>query len=230
MKLHHVLLTAAFALCAIVSTSHAQVQLLSNTDFETAFDGNLIGNWGTFEGDASGANPPPTPALSTVFALSGAQSVNLAITGQNDAFAGVQQDVTTGFSVGDQLELSINALLDGVSGTGAEFRVEFLDAAGAFIGGQFDFNNDISGGLVDQEFTSFTNTNSPITVPTGTVTVRTVLAVQSFGGGADGDTDNSSVFFDDVTLTNLSVAVPEPASLSLVALGLVGLVARRRRN
>ena len=124
MKLHRVLLASAFALCAIVSTSHAQVQLLGNTDFESALStGGLVGNWGIFAGDASGANSPADPALSTLFSQSGAQSVNVAITGQNDAFAGVQQDVVTGFAVGDQVELSVGVLLDGTSGAGTEFRV-----------------------------------------------------------------------------------------------------------
>ena len=229
MKLHRVLLASAFALCAIVSTSHAQVQLLGNTDFEAALsdDGSLIGNWGIFAGDQSGGNSPDDPALSTLFSQSGDQSINLTITGQDVAFAGVQQDVLTGWEIGDELDLTVGVLLDGTSGAGTEFRVEFLDAANDFIGGQFATNVDISGGLVDQEFVTFTN--GPLVIPDGTVTVRAVLAVQSFGGGADGDTDAVSVFVDDFTLTNLS-AVPEPASASLIVLGLVGLVARRRRN
>jgi len=219
--------TACIAVAAVLtlcSSVQAQsVVLSSNGDFETPFDGNLVGNFGVFTGSANATSGQDTTAP-----FAGSTHASIGINGDTNSFAGIQQDVgniITGATYG--LDLYARSLGVDLGGIDGEFRIEWLDAAGGFVGGQFDNNQGL--GVTDTY--SFFSQSS--VAPAGAVTLRAVVAVQSFGAGADGsDSEIGTLFVDNLSVTGPApvAEIPEPTSLALLGLATAGLAVRRRRS
>jgi hypothetical protein len=101
--------------------------------------------------------------------------------------------------------------------------MQYEDALGNAIG-PVDITKITAGSV-----TTANHVFSPYSVtgvaPAGAAQV--LLAIGWQNGGLDGNTGGQSAFADDSTLT---VTVPEPASLSMLALGGLSLLSRRRRG
>ena len=219
--------TAAFAVAAltVVGTNVQAQNLLNNASFESAILGNEPATSANFSGfsidDTDATSPLPTNSSGS--ALTGTMGVEASILGFDNGFVGIQQNFDN-IIPGETYTYTINAATNGDPlGLNVEYRLEYLDATGAFAGGQFDNNIDITTDL-SGTFSSFTQTS---VAPANAVTGRAVLALQSF---AAGDNNTGTVFLDDFSVTGNVATIPEPSSLSLLAAGLIGLVARRRRS
>ena len=116
------------------------------------------------------------------------------IGGDDNSFAGFAQQVDN-IIPGEPYTFSLNARSLGVNleGIDAEFRIEYIDINGNFAENQFTNNTPL---VVTDMYASFTQTNI---APPGAVALRAVIAVQSFGGGADGSNSNSGALFIDDT-------------------------------
>lgn len=186
---------------------------LANTGFEDPinFDGNAVGNWTAFFGPAGDQFVNQDPAMP----FSGANALRTSLSNAGSSFNGVVQRVD-GIVVGDTYTLSLWAKAAGPVANGAEFRIEWLDAGGGFVGDQFANNVAIQDLLTDdyQQFAV------EAVAPDGAVTANIVLAIQTFldtGNGFD-----TNVFWDEVSF------IPAPGGLA--AVGLLGLGAARRRR
>jgi len=185
--------------------------LLMNSDFENPLFAPEVagdGNWSAFSGG------PAFPDVSTVAPFAGAQHLAGTINGLNDTFSGIQQNFPT--LEGEEYTFSLYARGDGPVDLGVEFRIEWLDATGAFVGGQFDNNVAIQDSLTDT-YQLFSQTR---TAPAGTASGRVVIALQTFTGG----TDIGTVFIDNAEVEG----IPEPSSLLLSSIAALGLLRRRR--
>lgn len=207
----------ALAMLAVSPAVNAD-ELLSNGGFESAIEGpntGVAGNWNWF---VLGADTTSSASIETIAPLSGVSHLDLIMAGTDNSFVGVQQS-HVGVAEGTDYTFSFNARTDGNAlGIGAEFRIEWLDTDGNFVGDQFANNEVITGSLTDS-YQLFTQTR---VAPTDAAEVRVVFALQSFGGG-----DNTGrVYLDDASL----IGVPEPSSAIVLAMGVVGLVTRRRRG
>lgn len=98
------------------------------------------------------------------------------------------------------------------------FQVGFFDAGGGNL-----VNHDI---VVDDTLASdtWTELSHSLVAPTGAATVQVFLLHVQVNDPVTG----GSIFWDDASLT--ISAVPEPATFGIAALGVVGLVVRRRRK
>lgn len=207
-----VCIAAVFAMAASAQAD----ELAGNLGFEDPMgpvngDASTEQNWFGFTGPGSvgvGTN--------TIDPLSGANHAELVIADNTtNSFVGIQQWIDA--EEGENYDFSFFAKNDGGTyDVGNEFRIEWIDSGGAEI-------SRIQ--LTD----AFTNTYSSYTVggvaPAGTVQLRAVIALQSFNGGAG----NGVARIDDTSVQGPAVAVPEPTSLAVISLGLLGFVTRRRR-
>lgn len=201
---------AAFAVAALTFAAPASATLLSNAGFESAIAfANVDGNWNGFSGSANAF-----AANSTVMPRNGVQHLDVTIAGDDNSFAGVFQWYR-GVIVGNSYEFSFWAK-NSAAGNDSEFRIEWLDGGGGFVGGQFDNNVVITAALTSQ----YQLFSQNLVAPAGAVDLKVVIASQSFGP----DPANVSILYvDDATLT------PEPASLGLLAAGALALAGRRRK-
>jgi hypothetical protein len=202
------------ALVALCATHSAADELGGNLGFEGAFGGIVAptpGNWFGFVGPgAVGAG------VNTDDPRTGLNNAAIVIAGAANSFAGLQQNVD-GITVGEAYSFSFyGKTAPGPFDVGTEFRIEWLDAGGAEVSR-------------DQLTTPFTDTYTQYSVggsaPVGATQLRAVIALQSFQGGTTG-----TVRIDDTSIQGPSVAVPEPGSIALLGLGMLGLVAQRRRR
>ncbi len=176
------------------------MELASNPSFEDpiGMSGDQApGNWNPFDngGNTSGTADTTAP-------LTGSTHGVASILGDENSFAGFVQQVDE-IVPGEDYTFSFNARSEGANleGIDAEFRLEFIDANGAFVGGQFDNNEAISP---TDSYAPFMQTR---TAPAGAVSLRAVIAVQSFGGGADGsNSNNGALFIDDTSIMGSLIA------------------------
>lgn len=223
-------LSVCFAIVAVMTLcSGAQAQnpeLIINGGFEgniLSADTNVLtaGNTFSFDNDFLANDAFAFRDNTTPFA--GSFHGTAGILFLENSFAGFVQQINN-ITVGANYNFDFYARSQTptLGGINAEFRTEYLDAAGNFIGGQFINNVDISSSLTDTYQLFSQNTVAPV----GATTLSAVVVVQSFGVG-DGSNDNVGA----IDVDNFSVSiVPEPTSLGLLGLAAAGLVVRRRRS
>lgn len=210
----------ALIAAAVLMTGQASANLLTNASFESGIeygDPNQP-NWFAFFGAGStGTESTSDPGYAgTIMPSDGVHHLSIRNDGTPGGFSGVfQRVIGTG---GKDYTFSFDAKSNsGVPfAIGAEFRLEFLDGSDGVIGAT---PNTTIGGSLTGAYQTFSLT---ATAPVGTVKVAPVIAVETFSAsGAAGD-----LFVDNASLT----AVPEPASVALMALGGLAMIGRRRRN
>ena len=202
MKLRNVAKSFAIA-AAILCASHANaqnVELATNLGFEDPIgaDGDTASDqWNPFAGGGAAF-----AAVGMIDPLEGSNHAIISILGDNDAFAGVQYQIDNITPLEDYT-VSFSARSEGVdlAGVDAEFRIEFLDANGGFVGGQFDNNEPI---VATDTYAPFTQTN---TAPFLAVSLRVVIAVQSFGAGLD-DSNSGALFIDGTSIQGPPIGAP----------------------
>lgn len=219
---------AALALCA----GAAQADGLSNGGFETP---NAAANPpGGYVYIAQGwlAAPTGNPAVrSSAEAHSGSFSGLLTVPNgfggstmfQNSVDHGGLPELTAA-NVGDTPVLSFWAKGDvGVSGN-VLFALRYVDGIGNILGdtGNVFFQNSINAASWNQI------TRQLGAVPAGT---KALFLEMNTAVGPLGAERSNAVYIDDITVTGLTAAVPEPATYGLLLAGLaaVGLAAKRRR-
>lgn len=210
MKLVHVT-SLCIAAAAFAANASAQV---GNGGFEDGilYDQPLtVGNWLAFFGPAGVQNV----SVTNTAPHSGAQHLQTSLSGAPNSFNGVVQPID-GIVPGTSYTLSFYARSGGAVDNGAEFRIEWINAVGGFVGGQFDLNTPIQDALTD-EYQLFSLTAA---APAEAVRANVVFAIQTFLN--DGQNFDTAVYWDDVSF------VPAPGAAGLLALG--GLLAVRRRR
>lgn len=187
--------------------------LLGNGGFEVGinYDGNDSGNWNAFFGGAEFQQAEVVAETGG----SGAQAMQIGTFNTANTFVGITQ--TAPVTAGTEYVFDFLAREVVQNGIFAEYRIEWKDAGGGFIGGQFDLNTNLDGGLTPT-FAPFSLT---ATAPAGAATGTVVIAVQTFGSAAPFE---GFIQIDDASFA----VVPAPASAALLGLG--GLAAARRRR
>ncbi len=212
-----VLGVTALSLLSLTSiASAATVNAFANGSFEIAGTTTPAEAW--LEGGTSGYTRS-TDALTGDFSMQlMAQEFGSAVGLQNNVEDGGQPPLI----VGDQPELSFWS--KGFAGTTGNvlFALRYLDGVGGIL---YDSGPQFFQGAINQAtWTEITFTPDP--VPVGAVAA--FIEFSQAIGPIDGDPNlPGTVLIDDV---NLDVAIPEPASIALVALGGVSLLFLRRRK
>jgi len=199
-------LARSFAVvAAMLCVSHANaqnVELATNLSFEDPI--GMVGEdipdqWNPFAGNgAVGAG------TGTTNPLTGATHGELTIDGEGNSFAGLQYRIDE-IAEGEEYTFSFNTrtVSTDLGGIQGEFRFEFLDASGAFIRDQLALNIEIFP-TDTYELVSQTRT-----APPGAVSLRAVIAIQSFGPGVDGtDSDMGMLFVDDASIQGPPIGTP----------------------
>jgi hypothetical protein len=187
---------------------------IGNGGFETGITYDVApapGNWLAFFGPAGTQNV----SVTNLAPHSGAQHLITSLSGAANSFNGVVQPMD--IVAGNSYTLNFWARAGGPVLNGAEYRIEWLNAAGGFVGGQFDLNQAIQSQLTS-EYQQFTLT---ATAPAEAVRANVVFAIQTFL--TDGVNNDTTVYWDDVSL------VPAPGAAALLGLGGLTLIGRRRR-
>ena len=203
------------AVVALAGGAQGQ-NLLGNGGFEAQvnFDGNDSGNWNSFFGGADFQQSESiVPGVSDGPAAEGAQVLQIGTFNTSNTFVGVTQTVPVSGGLDYTFAFQAREIIQ--NGIFAEYRIEWKDAGGSFIGGQFDLNTNLDAGL-SSDFQPFSLT---ATAPAGAATGTVVIAVQPFGSAAP---------FEGFIQLDAASFLPAPASAALLGLG--GLAAARRRR
>jgi len=223
------MLVAALALAGVVATSSkANAALLIDFD-NVSFDGGTITSLGG--GNYSGSN--------IVF-----DSILLKDTTLGTTLAGVQCGVSTtvaGATVADTCKLNFNTSTNtfavtsptGLWNIGADLLPYTADRGGLLAGTAGA--NVLTGTF--SNFQNFTGANNSLFVGTGDDTKNAAL-LAFFGLPASttftfANTEiyaNANGQVNEADLTNIVTTVPEPASMTLLGLGLIAGAAHRRRR
>jgi hypothetical protein len=191
MRRNSCILTAV-VLAACCSGAAMAQSAVGNPGFEDATLGQApptIGNWASFFGGA----PILDASLSTVAPHSGLSALHLQATGPSNAFVGVQQPVT-GITPGASYTMKIWARSAGNINNPVEYRMEWQDANGTFIGNQFALTTAIDGALTSS-YQQFTLT---AVAPLGAVRANLVIDIQTYGFNPVNPMFDTEVFIDDV--------------------------------
>jgi len=203
---------AAIAL-SMLGSSPAAGNLLVNPGFEDPITNDgppFVGFWEGFQGGNA------VSARGTDMPRNGEGHLALDISG-DQTFAGAFQDVE-GLSPGQLMNFSVwHKTLDDPFTLVSEVRIEWRKTGEPAEISRTD-------NLLTPPTLDYSQVSVVAPVPAGADTARVVYAIQSFTN--DGLADIGTVYVDDVSL----VVVPEPASLALIALGGVGLIASSRRR
>lgn len=203
-----------------LAASAAQANSIANPGFELSISYDLNppfdGNWEAFE------IPPLSQAFNdTTLPHGGQQHLTLSIDGADNLFALVFQDVavaadTIYYFGGWHMTPSVPLDL------GIEFRIEWRNSTLDVEVARTPNSTTSPSGQYEQFLLS-------AAAPVGADTARVVYAIQTFGIEP---TNNGVVYVDDMWFSSEPPgsglpAVPEPASVALVGLGVVALVGRR---
>lgn len=199
---------------ALTAASAARAAIVANGGFETTNGGPTIAaDWTVPAGD--NFNRLPTGGVG------GSAAEELINTAPASAAGPFRQDTVLvgGDSAagGVAYTFSFDSLRTETAGGVFQAQRYATDNVGDTIGGPV-INDTLTNGN-----TAFETTSLPFTSPAGTVGFQ--INFYPITGGATGT--ESDVILDNVAITGPG-AVPEPASLSLLALGGLGLIRRRR--
>lgn len=199
--------------------------LIDNGSFESQIDySGLEGdnNWVAFFGGGSqGTTSTVDAAFSDpIMPSDGANHLSIINGGAQDGFSGVTQNFVA--TAGTPYVFEFDAKQNGSTfNIASEYRIEWRDAAGDFVGGQFDLNTGLPG--LSESYATY---SLEAIAPAGAVSGSAVIAIQTFIPAPSGGAAN---FFGQLYVDAASVtAIPEPASALLVMLGLASAAARRR--
>ena len=171
-----------------------------------------VGNWLAFFGPAGTQNV----GVTNTAPHAGAQHLPTSLSGAPNSFNGVVQPVD-GIVTGREYTLTLWARAGGLVQNGAEFRIEWINAAGGFVGDQFALNTPIQDMLTD-EYQQFALS---AVAPPEAVRANIVFAIQTFLN--DGVGFDTSVYWDDVSF------VPAPGAAAIAGIAAAAAFRRRRR-
>ncbi len=210
-KMFGFVLLAVAAMALAVPSAMAQ-NLLTDPSFEdptkiTSDGPPFIGFWEAFNGGGA------TSLQSLLDPHSGAAHLALNINNTENSFAGAFQDVVV--AAGQPLTFSVWHKTTTPDFSGTEMRIEWRNSVS---------NTEISRtpNLTTVPTDSYSLLAINEDVPAGVDIARVVYAIQSFGDGPN----TGTVYVDDASVT----VIPEPATMALVGLSLVGLAGLRRRS
>jgi hypothetical protein len=252
MKIHHSLLSSSL-LFAILGTSSVQaVTVVYSTDFNSPSysDGALIGqdSWVLTNSTTNPLNVANTAVNGTVTLTTTGQDVRRAFTATSSGSVYLKADITVGsaqsggdyfINLGDNSATIFNARTY-IRSTAGGFQMAVGTSSGAVTYGttvlslattytilvRYDFvagaGND-TGALFINPTTADGSGDTPYvaatTIGTDAVSISSISLRQGSSGSAPG-----------LTVDNISVSIPEPASALLGSIGLLGLLRRRRSN
>lgn len=191
----------AAAVVASIGMSASGQTTVGNAGFEDDILYDVqpdVGNWTAFFG-----GPPGTVLAAirdTTAPRTGASALLIRVSGAGNSFAGMQQPVR-GLQPGVEYNFRIWARTASANNNGVEYRIEWRDANGAFIGNQFGLNTPIQSQLTSN-YQQFTLT---AVAPPATASATLVVAVQSFTFDPLTPVFDTDVYIDDVEFSASSL-------------------------